>query len=475
MLKRTFITLTTLIIIGSLGYSSFLAYGMYERYEETIRWENSSLLNEIHQVPPSLARNYVSPEEKRLFAVLTDVNIALNEITKEGKVSEKKQGEYWELHDEALIEIENNKELYEAFPDKYMFDDFSLYIKADLAIKKAYDELNVAELEEHSKTLAKRLSKKDSKIENNLFKELKEVSNDYYTLNEFSKNAIAQLGVVEKDILRVGTKVNKSLTKTILDEIEDKKLTRFSHIKNLAKILDSGSWSSILAHNITTQEYYSWKESQAILDSLLKANYVSIGSFKTVGDILAYDSSISLAYKAGYSIDDDSKVLGVYHNGEEIDEDLYIVRGASLNFDIDYKYTKTPEQKAREEVDKALESKDEDDIEAARKIVDALNNSADKKQLTKELDELDELEASIQREIDEEKERIEEEKRLEEEKELELEKEKEEQEKEEQENNEDNNNDDDNEEENDEENEEDKDNIDESNNKDNNKTNENNE
>lgn len=436
MLKRTFMTLITLIIIGSLGFSSFLVHGMYERYEDTVKWENSSMLSEIHQVPPSLAKNYITPEEKRLFNVLTDVNISLNEIIKDGEVKESKQGEYWDIYDEALVVIEDNEEIYEAFPEKEIFEDFSLYLNADLTIKKAYDELNTEKLGEYSKLFAKRLSGDNVKVEKHLFEQLKNISNDYFVLNEFSRNAISQLGIVEKDILKVGVQVDKSLTKSLLDEIETKKLSKFSHIKNLSVVLNSGPWNSILEHNIVTKEYYTWKESQEILESLLKANYVRIGSFKEVGDIIAYDSSIPLVHKAGYSIDNDSEVLGVYHNGSKMDEDLYIVRGASLSFDIDYKYTKTPEQYAREEIDIALETRDEDDIAAARKMVNELRDSEYKKQFIRELDN---LEADIQREIEEEEQRIEEEKRREEE----LEREKEEQERIEREEQEEKENDDD--------------------------------
>lgn len=340
-MKKFFIITMGLVILGSLSYSSILTHSMYEKYNETIKWENSSLLSKIHQVPPSLAQNYISIEEQKLFQILTDVNIALEEIKKNGEVKDKKYNEYWDLHEKAKSEIKSSN-VYDTLPVKDIFNDFNLYLEADLAIKKAYDNLDVENLDGYAKTFSTRLSKEDSEIDRSFLNELNKISNDYKELNDFSKNALSKLGIIENNILHVDIKVNKEITGDLIKEINDKKLTRFSHIKDLVDSLNGDSWSKILAHNSSSLEYYSWKESQKILDGLLYSNYIAVSSFNDVQDVLAYDPSISLEEKENFTINEDSVVTGVYYNEEKLSEDLYIKKGASLNFTIDYEYTESP-------------------------------------------------------------------------------------------------------------------------------------
>ena len=318
-----------------MGYSSYLAHAMYEKYNETINWENSSLLSNIHQVPPSFAQNYISTEEQELFQILTDVNASLEEIKRDGEIKDDKLNDYWDLHKKAEDIIGDNNA-------HKIFNDFSLYLKIDLAIKKAYDELNVETLDEYAKTLTNRLSKEDNEIEHSFLNKLHKISSDYKMLNKFSKNALSKLGVVENNILYIDIKVNRQITDELLKEIYDKKLTRFTHIKNLAEVLSGDSWEEILAHNANSLEYYSWKDSEKILNALVHSDYVPVSSFNTIEDVLAYNPLIELEEKENHSIDEASLVTSVHYNGTQLDKSLYVKRGTDLNFVIDYKYIENP-------------------------------------------------------------------------------------------------------------------------------------
>lgn len=186
---------------------------MYEKYNETINWGNSSLLSNIHQVPPSFAQNYISTEEQELFQILTDVNASLEEIKRDGEIKDDKLNDYWDLHEkaEAIIGDNNAHKIFNDFSAHKIFNDFSLYLKIDLAIKKAYDELNVETLDEYAKTLTNRLSKEGNEIEHSFLNKLHKISSDYKMLNEFSKNALNKLGVVENNILYIDIKVNRQI------------------------------------------------------------------------------------------------------------------------------------------------------------------------------------------------------------------------------------------------------------------------
>lgn len=334
-MKRTFITLIILIILGLLGYSSYLAHEIYGKYNETISWENSSLLSNIHQVPPILAQNYISTNEQELLQILTDINASLEEIKRDGEIKDDKLNDYLDLHEKAKVVIGDNN-------SHETFNDFSLYLKVDLAIKGAYEELNIETLDEYAETLANRLSKEDNKIERSLLNKLYKISSDYKMLNEFSKNALSKLGVIEGNVLYIDIKVNRQITDELLKEIDDKKLTRFIHIKNLAEVLSGDSWEEILAHNASSLEYYSWKDSEKILNALVHSNYVLVSSFNTVEDVLAYKPLIQLEQKENHTIDEASLVTSVHYNGQPLDENLYVKRGADLNFVIEYEYIEDP-------------------------------------------------------------------------------------------------------------------------------------
>lgn len=341
LFKRIFIASLILTTIGSLSYGYIVAKSMYEKYNNTIEWKNSSLQSKIHQVPPALAQNYISIEDQKMLEILTDVNIALEEIKVNKEIRKEKFDEYWKLHEYAKSEIgksEENKKLL----TKGNFADFSLYLNADSAVKKAYENLEIEGLEEYERAFYNKLLKQNSEIDNVFLKKLQGISKDFTNLESFSKNAINKLGVIENNVLKVDIKVNKKITDELLEQIKEKNLEKFTHIKNLVNILNSQSWNEILTHNESSLNYYSWKESQKILDSLMKSNYVSVLSFNTVEDVLSYSPGIRLEEKQNHTINSDSIVKGVYYKGEKLNESLYVKKGTPLNFVIEYEYTENP-------------------------------------------------------------------------------------------------------------------------------------
>lgn len=341
MIKKIFITTMILIVIGSLSYSATLAKSMYIQYNDTIKWENSSLLSKIDKVPPSLAKNYITIEEHKLFQLLAEVNSALDEINKEEEIKEEKRSQYLELLNKAESELKEN-DTYDSLQIKNVFDDFALYLNVDSLITHAYEDYNIDKLEEYSNLLSQRLSKENNKTEKNFLDKLNKISKDYKLVEDFSQKAIVQIGIVKDNILNVNIQVNKETTDTLLKEIEEKDLNKFIHIKKLYDIMKSKTWDTILANNISSSEYYSWKESEEILNSLLKMDYVPVSSFKTVQDVLNYDSSIKLEEKRNFTIDRNSQVTGVYYHGKKLNENLYAKKGVLLNFTIDYKYIENP-------------------------------------------------------------------------------------------------------------------------------------
>lgn len=342
--KRIVISVLLLTAIISLSYGGVIGKAMYEKFNQTIKWKNSSLLAKIHLVPPEFAQNYVSIDDQNMLEVMTKVSVALKDIKKSNGVQHEKLNEYWNLYNQGKEEISKN-ESYKGLLEKGDFYELGLYLNADSAVKNAYEKLQIKGMKELEAKFADRLSKEDNKLDKMYLNKFHTIYKDYNNLSEFSQNAIEQLGLISEDVLKVDVSVDRKITNDLLQEIKEKNLTKFAHIAKLQKILKSDKWNDILAHNKSTLEYQEWKENQAVLESLLKSDYVPVKSFRTVDDVLRYDSQIQLEEKEHYSINKDSVVKAVYYDGKKLKNNQFIKRGSYLNFTIDYKYIEDPKSK----------------------------------------------------------------------------------------------------------------------------------
>lgn len=337
MIKKAFKIILAVLAITSILFTIFFGYSMIEQYRESVRWKSSSLLSNIHNVPPALAKNYVTGDEEELTQSLVDVDNALKDIEKSKGIPKDELELYEEYYNKANELIK--KHGLEKDKISNPSNSLSLYIQAEKIIDEAYREVSIEKLSEYSDKFVDRLNKKDNKIDIIYLEKLSTVSQDYKDLEIFSKNALETLGVFNGDTLYVDLKVDKSITQKILTEISDKKLLRFSNTRRLDTLLRDTPWVDILEHNESTKRYYSWKESKDILEALMATSYRSVSSFETLEDVLNYNPYMKVNVPEGYEVDRDSKVKNVYYQGNLVDKDQYIKKGIHLTFDIDYTYT----------------------------------------------------------------------------------------------------------------------------------------
>lgn len=341
IIKRTLIPFLIVIILCSIVYSALLADEVYKKYTTTLEWDNSSLQQKIHTVPPGLAKNYVSGEEQFLIGLVADVNSVLEEIKKNNGISEKKYEEYLALQSFINEKIGENEE-NEKFLDENGMNEFNFYIEAHSIIDNSYETLNIDELERIESIFATRITEKEQEVDKTYLEKIQKISKDFKNLESFSKNALEKLGSVENDVLKVDLKVNKEITEDLLKEIEEKKLRKFTHIYKLYGILTSEPWSKILAHNEDSKKYFAWKESKEILENLSKSNYVPVSYFLTVDDIVKHYPNFKFQEKENHSINGDSIVEDVFYEGKLLDDGLYVKKGLNLNFQINYEYIENP-------------------------------------------------------------------------------------------------------------------------------------
>lgn len=352
MIRKIFTTLLTLLAILSLVLTFLFAYDVLGQYEETMNWQQNILNSDIHKAPPNLAKNYIPPEEQELYVRLTDVNQALEEVEADETVKVEKLDQYWEIHNKAKVVMDRMTE-EDSLPEGTSFSNMNrleAYLKAEEAIQNAYDTVDSETLDQYAQAFAKRLTHEEKAIDRHYLQRLRELAVEFVTLEEFSKEMLNSLGVVEQNILRVDIRVTRSITDNLLTRIENENMERFNHIKKMADVLRSVSWDKILTHNTLTRDYYSWKESQEILEALLFSNYIPVSEFDHYERAIQYDPSQAIESPEGYELDIYSPVTAVYYKGERIAEGSYIRKGIPLRFDIDYLYTEIEVEEVIEEV-----------------------------------------------------------------------------------------------------------------------------
>lgn len=341
ILRRIFVPTLITIMLVSISYAAILADSVYKKYTETLGWENSSLQDRIHMVPPGLAQNYVTGEEERLFEIVADINSALEEIKTNQGVPDDKYDQYVALQKTINEEIAANEEIKEFLADNGL-NDFNFYIEADSIVKNSYETFNVEDLEKLESTFASRVMKNEQAIDKALLEKIQIIAKDFKRLESFSKKALEKLGAVENGVLNVDLSVNAEITDELLQQIEEKDLKKFPHIEKLYSLLISESWSNIIAHNEDSKKYFAWQESKAILENLAKSSYIPVSSLKTVEDVLHYYPKVKHKEKANHTINKESLVENVYFDGKILDENLYVRKDADLTFDIKYEYTENP-------------------------------------------------------------------------------------------------------------------------------------
>lgn len=340
-------------------------------------WQQNTLYTDIHKAPPNLAKNYIPPNEQELYVRLTEVNVALEEIEEDEKVDQEKIDQYWVIYSDAdsVIKRMEKEDTLPEGTSKVNLHRLHTYIQTETALSQAYDKVDIEQMEKLSLIFVDRLINEKNQIDQYYFNQLRELSIEYAELDQFSKEILNLLGVVENDILQVNIQVNKGITEDVLARIENKNMGRFKHIRNLVKVLESDSWSKILSHNTLTREYYSWKKSEEILKALLRTSYMPVSDFKTYEDVIQYDPTKAISERKGYELETDSSVSAVYYHGVKLNADDYIKKGITLTFDIDYKFTEI--EIIEEDIKEDIEEQ-EDDETIPTPEVERDPNSSDK-------------------------------------------------------------------------------------------------
>lgn len=336
-MKRKMVWGAFVIIIGaSLALTTLIGSVIYEQYQDTKQWSQSPFVDEIHNVPPAFASNYIPLGDKLSLEILTQVNGAINEITDAKGIPEGKLSSYSQLYRKAMtLQDEQGLQDTDVMQNTYRL---GLYIDIENAIRTAYTQPDSEQLKVLSSRLEQLMLNEALTIDTLYAERLSTITSDYGKLQAFSDKALSTLGLKDGSTLIVDVSVTYDMGHSLIQEIDASGLGQFDHVNKLKSLLESDQWSSITKQNAVTRQFYAWDTSRAILEALSKSDYISIASLYTYSKALDYDPSIELTPQEGTIIDPNSAITQIRMANRVLTPNEYVRRGTQLTFTIEPEY-----------------------------------------------------------------------------------------------------------------------------------------
>lgn len=320
MRKRFWIITLGLNLTVVLTLGGLITY----RYLNTQNWQKTSLEGQQSQIPPEFARNVYSLSTSKDLAQLAKTSELLTKIDQEGSLASQM--------DLAQNLLKTNKAILKKYHINggSSYDDFKrlqLYLACENFLKTAYKKPSTTKVNELLGQLAKANLTQRRKINNHYLTRLDHVATDYNNLAIFTQDVFKNLGTVNKSTLTVKTSVTKSTVKKLLNEIDDKHLTKFNEISHVKRLLASSALSDVVDVNDSYHKEQTWKRVNAIFSSLSQSEYVQVGDLTTLADLKKNGIAFSqITIPAGYKLLDSSSVSRIYYQGKVLDNDIYILK-----------------------------------------------------------------------------------------------------------------------------------------------------
>lgn len=336
-MKRKIAWGALVIIIGaSLVITTLIGTVIYEQYQDTKQWSQSPFVDEIHNVPPAFASNYIPLGDKLSLEILTQVNGAINEIADAKGIPEGKISSYSQLYRKAMtLQDEQGLQDTDVMQNTYRL---GLYIDIENAMRTAYTQPNSEPLKVLSSQLTQLMLNETLPIDTLYTERLSTIASDYGNLQAFSDKALSTLGLKDGSTLIVDVSVTYDMGHSLIKEIDASGLGQFDHVSKLKNLLEGDQWSSITKRNALTRKFYAWDTSRAILETLSKSDYISIASLYTYSKALDYDPSIELTPQEGTIIDPNSAITQIRMANRVLTPNEYVRRGTQLTFTIEPEY-----------------------------------------------------------------------------------------------------------------------------------------
>lgn len=362
--KKLMIFLFIIIMGGTLGIIALVADVTLKQYEDTKEWQTTVLSEELKDTPPFLARNYVKAEDKKASEVWQQVSDILDSSGQENGIPTEKLKEYRKVLKKAVkLQKQYGITSGEVATNN---DRMRLYLNLEKAFLTAYETPDTERLKELTDHLYTMNLTSLGPADSSYFERLRTVAEDYGNLSVFLSEFLPRLGVINEKTLTVNTDVTIDIAEEVRREIERCSLGKFPFISSLYQMLDGNDWDVILRRNEVTRAYHTWKEAERQLSSITKSQYWPVSSIQTYQQALDLGLNVIINEREGYTIDPESPVAQMTHNGVPVTEGQYVRYGTSVEVTLAENYIEISKPEEPEAVEEKPEKpkkpkKDKDD------------------------------------------------------------------------------------------------------------------
>lgn len=356
MIKKILIGCMIFASLVTIGFIALIANITWEQYQDTKEWEDTTFGEELSQVPPFLARNYVKAEDKEAILIWNETAQALSQIDADEGVDPKKREDY----ERILQESQAEQEAYGLTDGEVplLNERLSLYLELEDAISSAYEKPETETLKELSTRLYNVNVQVQAPVHSVYFERLRTIAEDYKNLAAFLTDTLPKLGTIEEKVLTVSINIGPKNTEQAVEALEEGNLRNFSFLKKLYDLLTGDAWDMILKRNEISREYYAWMDAKEELESLSQSQYYSVSVITTYQQALDAGLSVNAEEKEGYTIDPNSPVESISYDGTVLTEDQYIRYGTEVTVEITEQYVEIPKPE-EEEPEKEIEQPEE--------------------------------------------------------------------------------------------------------------------
>lgn len=342
MRRKLLLLCMAVITLVTIGFIALIAEITWDQYQDTKEWEDTSLGEDLSQVPPFLARNYVRAEDKEALQVWNRVGGALKEIDANGGIEPSRKVSYESLLEESVTW----QEMYQITEGDVAVQNerLRLYLEIEDALETVYASPETETLQALTNRLYNLEVDTHADVHTVYLDKLSQVARDYSALASFLTDSLPYLGTIKDKTLTVNIDIGPKNTEKLITEIETNGLQKFPFVDQIYGLLTGEDWDTILKRNAISREYQTWQDAKATLEALSKSDYYNVSVITTYQQALDAGLETEVTEKDGYTIDSNSPVESISYNGKPLAEDRYVRYGTPVIVSIKEIYVEIPKE-----------------------------------------------------------------------------------------------------------------------------------
>lgn len=299
------------------------------QYNETLTWKNTAYEVPLAEIEPALVANRMDTDIVGAAAAWDDLETYLNSL--DGQFIPDR-----ETAETLLAEAVKWQETYNLKSDSIA--RLSLYLELEDAISEAYDTLNTNKLQELAQTLYNLELEEKTEAGQQYMERIRNVSSDFAEARNVMTETILSVGTVENGIWTIPYTYTRTDLTEVLEQVES--MEKFPDLCNSADVLSD--IADVLNYNKNAREYFEYQEFAESIANIKRSQYVAVSSIYTYEQALAFGCNIYPECHDGYTINPNSPVTGIYHDGERLDNNQYVKKGTQLTAEISEIYDPIP-------------------------------------------------------------------------------------------------------------------------------------